>query len=249
MQHAPADDCIASERCSHQRGHAAEAWCLPRSLAAWREAGPHSARRRSVVDAGPAAIKDRLRNGGAGRMTQSNGVKSLDLANAQLPAVQAAEAKLLLQTHERNPILFVGGEGVHIIDEQGNRYLDLLSGIGVNALGYGHPAIERAIAEQSHKLLHISNLFFHTGQAELAARLTEKTGMDRAFFCNSGTEAWEAALKLARSYAGVKRGEGRNVGTKFLALEHSFHGRTMGSVSTTHKLRYREAFAPLVPAV
>ena len=79
-------------------------------------------------------------------MTQSNGVKSLDLANAQLPAVQAAEAKLLLQTYERNPILFVGGEGVHLIDEQGNRYLDLLSGIGVNALGYGHPAIVDAIA-------------------------------------------------------------------------------------------------------
>ncbi len=102
-------------------------------------------------------------------MTQSNGVKSLDLATAQLPAVQAAEAKLLLQTYERNPILFVAGEGVHLIDEQGNRYLDLLSGIGVNALGYGHPAIVNAIAEQSKKLLHISNLFFHTGQAELAA--------------------------------------------------------------------------------
>jgi acetylornithine aminotransferase/acetylornithine/N-succinyldiaminopimelate aminotransferase len=170
-------------------------------------------------------------------------------ATPSLATVQAAEARLLLPTYERNPILFVAGEGVYLIDDKGERYLDLLSGIGVNALGYGHPAIERAIAEQSHKLLHISNLFFHTGQAELAARLTEKTAMDRAFFCNSGTEAWEAALKLARSYASVKRGEGRNVGTKFLALEHSFHGRTMGSVSTTHKLRYREAFAPLVPAV
>ncbi len=182
-------------------------------------------------------------------MTQSNGVKSLDLANAQLPAVQAAEAKLLLQTYERNPILFVGGEGVHLIDEQGNRYLDLLSGIGVNALGYGHPAIVNAIAEQSKKLLHISNLFFHIGQAELAARLTEMTGMDRAFFSNSGTEAWEAALKLARLYAGTRRSKGAPIGTKFLALDHSFHGRTMGSVATTEKVKYREPFMPVMPGV
>ncbi|MGI8770263.1 MAG: aspartate aminotransferase family protein [Acidobacteriaceae bacterium] len=166
-----------------------------------------------------------------------------------LAAVQAAEARLLLPTYERTPILFVAGKGVHLIDDQGHRYLDLLSGIGVNALGYAHPAIEAAIAGQSPKLLHISNLFFHTGQAELAARLTEKTGMDRVFFCNSGTEAWETALKLARGYAGVARAEGRNLGTRFLAVEHSFHGRTMGSLSTTHKLRYREPFLPLLPEV
>ncbi|HEX4581673.1 MAG TPA: aminotransferase class III-fold pyridoxal phosphate-dependent enzyme, partial [Acidobacteriaceae bacterium] len=159
--------------------------------------------------------------------------KSVEFAVAELTAVQAAEAKLLLQTYERNPILFVGGEGVHLIDQEGNRYLDLLSGIGVNALGYRHPAIEEAIAQQSKKLLHTSNLFFHTGQAELAARLTEMTGMDRVFFSNSGTEAWEAALKLARLYAGTRRSKGAKIGTKFLALDHSFHGRTMGSVATT----------------
>jgi acetylornithine/N-succinyldiaminopimelate aminotransferase len=175
--------------------------------------------------------------------------KVLELSAAALPAVQAAEAKLLLNTYERNPILFVGGEGVHLIDEQGNRYLDLLSGIGVNALGYGHTAIENAIAEQSKKLLHISNLFFHTGQAELAARLTEITGMDRAFFSNSGTEAWEAALKLARLYAGKQREAGKKIGTKFLALDHSFHGRTMGSVATTAKEKYREPFMPVMPGV
>src|SRR5271154_5382449 len=167
----------------------------------------------------------------------------------KLDAIQAAEAKLLLTTYERNPILFVRGEGVHLIDENGNRYLDLLSGIGVNALGYGHPAIENAIAEQSKKLIHISNLFFHEGQAELALRLTEISGLDRVFLCNSGTEAWEAALKLARAHAGMKRSEGRQIGTKFLALEHSFHGRTMGSVATTHKEKYREPFAPVMPNV
>jgi acetylornithine aminotransferase/acetylornithine/N-succinyldiaminopimelate aminotransferase len=167
----------------------------------------------------------------------------------KLDQIRAAEDRLLLSTYERNPILFVGGEGVHIIDEQGERYLDLLSGIGVNALGYGHPAIEDAIARQSRAIIHTSNLFFHEGQAELAMRLTERTGMDRAFFANTGTEAWEGALKLARAHAGQLRSEGRNIGTKFLALEQSFHGRTFGSVSTTYKAKYREPFGPVVPGV
>jgi len=163
--------------------------------------------------------------------------------------IRAAEAHLLVHTYERNPICFVRGEGVHLFDESGTAYLDMLSGIGVSALGYGHPAIQAAIDAQSRKMLHISNLFFHEGQAELALRLTEMTGMDRVFFCNSGTEAWEAALKLARAHATLLRAEGRTIGTKILALEHSFHGRTMGAVSTTHKQKYREPFAPLVPGV
>ena len=167
----------------------------------------------------------------------------------KLEAIQAAEAKLLLPTYERNPILFVDGSGMYLIDDKGEKYLDLLSGIGVNALGYGHPAVVNTIAEQSRKLVHISNLYFHPGQAELALRLTEKMGMDRAFFCNSGTEAWEAAMKLARAWSAMKRSEGQTLGTKFLALENSFHGRTMGSVSTTHKEKYREPFQPLVPGV
>lgn len=167
----------------------------------------------------------------------------------KLDQIRAAEDRLLLSTYERNPILFVGGEGVHLIDEKGERYLDLLSGIGVNALGYGHPAIEDAIASQSRAIIHTSNLFFHEGQAELAMRLTERTGMDRAFFANTGTEAWEGALKLARAHAGQLRSEGKNIGTKFLALEQSFHGRTFGSVSTTYKAKYREPFGPVVPGV
>jgi acetylornithine/N-succinyldiaminopimelate aminotransferase len=167
----------------------------------------------------------------------------------QLDRIRAAEAKLLLPTYERNPVLFVSGKGVYLTDEAGNQYLDLLSGIGVNALGYGHPAIENAIAEQSRKLIHTSNLFFHEGQAELAARLTEMTGLDRAFFCNGGSEAWEAAMKLARAYAGMKRSQGVKIGTKFIALEHSFHGRSMGAVSTTHKEKYREPFEPLIPGI
>jgi acetylornithine aminotransferase/acetylornithine/N-succinyldiaminopimelate aminotransferase len=163
--------------------------------------------------------------------------------------VKAAEAKLLLPTYERNPILFTGGEGVYLKDEKGGRYLDLLSGIGVNALGYGHPAIERAIVEQSGKLIHVSNLFYHPGQAELALRLTEVSGLDRAFFCNSGTEAWEAAMKVARAHSGLLREEGKTIGTKFIAISNSFHGRTFGSVSTTYKAKYREPFGPTIPGV
>ena len=167
----------------------------------------------------------------------------------KLAEIQAAEARLLLSTYDRNPLLFVSGEGVHIVDENGTKYLDLLSGIGVNALGYGNAVIEEAIAQQSKKLIHISNLYFHEGQAELALRLTERTGMDRAFFCNSGTEAWECAMKLARAHAGDLRAEGKQIGTKFLALEQSFHGRTLGAVSTTYKEKYREPFGPVVPGV
>jgi acetylornithine aminotransferase/acetylornithine/N-succinyldiaminopimelate aminotransferase len=167
----------------------------------------------------------------------------------KLEQIQAAEARLLLSTYDRNPILFVRGEGVYLIDEQGERYLDLLSGIGVNALGYSHPAIIEAIAKQSRALIHVSNLFYHEGQAELAQRLTERTGLDRVFFANTGTEAWEGALKLARAHAGLLRSEGKNIGTKFLAMEQSFHGRTLGSVSTTHKAKYREPFGPVIPGV
>lgn len=166
-----------------------------------------------------------------------------------LASIQAAEKKLLLQTYERNPYLFVSGKGVYLRDENGDDYLDLLSGIGVSALGYAHPAIEEAIQHQSARLLHTSNLYYHEGTANLALRLTEISGLDRVFFCNSGTEAWEAALKLARAHALRLRTNGKHIGTRFLALEHSFHGRTMGSVATTHKEKYREPFAPVMPDV
>ena len=166
-----------------------------------------------------------------------------------LASIQAAESKLLLNTYQRHPYLFVSGRGVYLRDADGNDFLDLLSGIGVSALGYAHPAIEGAVERQSKRLIHTSNLFYHEGTAELALRLTEISGLDRVFFTNSGTEAWEAALKLARAHAGLLRAEGRPIGTKFLAMEHSFHGRTMGSVATTHKEKYREPFAPVMPDV
>ncbi len=164
-------------------------------------------------------------------------------------SLQAVESKLLLQTYQRNPYVFVGGHDVYLTDADGNDYLDLLSGIGVSALGYGHTAIQEAIQSQSARLLHTSNLFYHEQTANLALRLTEISGLDRVFFCNSGTEAWEAALKLTRAHAGRLRAQGATIGTKFLALEHGFHGRTMGSVATTHKEKYREPFMPVMPDV
>ncbi len=167
----------------------------------------------------------------------------------RLDELKAAEAKLLLPTYERNPLLVTGGEGVYLHMEGGVRYLDLLSGIGVNALGYGHPVIEQALREGAQFPLHTSNLFFHEGQAALALRLTGASGMDRVFFSNSGTEAWEAALKLARAYATMRREEGAALGTRFLAFSGAFHGRTMGSVATTHKEKYRTPFAPVMPDV
>jgi len=168
---------------------------------------------------------------------------------ATLADLQSAESQLLLQTYGRYPLQLVRGEGVHLFDENGNQYLDLLSGIGVCALGYNHPAITNAITAQAQQLIHTSNLFYHRGTTELALRLTEITGLDRAFFANSGTEAWEGALKLARAHAGLLRSEGKTIGTKIIALENSFHGRTMGSVATTHKALYREPFQPVMPGV
>ena len=167
-----------------------------------------------------------------------------------LHQVQAEENQLLLHTYARNPHLFVSGEGVYLRDENGDDFLDLLSGIGVCALGYNHPTVNAAIMAQSAKLLHTSNLFYHELTVPLARKLTAISGMDRVFFCNSGTEAWEAALKLARAHALMLREQqGKHIGSKFLALTHSFHGRTIGSVATTHKLAYREPFAPVMPCV
>jgi len=169
--------------------------------------------------------------------------------SAALTAVMKQEANLLLPTYDRFPVLFERGEGVYLYDSTGRKYLDFLGGIGVNALGYSHPAIQKTIREQSSKLIHISNLFFHRYQAELATLLTGISGLDRAFFCNSGTEAWEGALKLARAYARHISHNSHRPRTGLLVMENSFHGRTFGSLATTGQKKYREPFAPLVPGV
>jgi acetylornithine aminotransferase/acetylornithine/N-succinyldiaminopimelate aminotransferase len=138
---------------------------------------------------------------------------------------------------------------VYLWDSRGNRYLDFLSGIGVNALGHAHPAIQATLKRQAGRLIHVSNLFFHEYQAELAKRLTKISGMDRVFFCNSGTEAWEGALKLARIYARTRNTNGHRPKWRILALDNSFHGRTFGSLATTGQAKYRDPFVPLLPGV
>lgn len=166
-----------------------------------------------------------------------------------LNSVIRAEQKLLLPTYDRQKVLFTRGRGVYLWDSTGKRYLDFVSGIGVNALGYAHPAIQKVLKRQAGELIHTSNLFYHPYQAELAKRLTKISGLDRAFFCNSGTEAWEGALKLARSYARANNNNGHKAKWRLLALENSFHGRTFGSLATTGQEKYRHPFAPLVPGV
>jgi predicted acetylornithine/succinylornithine family transaminase len=162
-----------------------------------------------------------------------------------LDDVVARESRHVLQTYRRNAVTFVRGQGVRLWDADGREYLDLLSGIGVAALGHAHPALTRAITEQAQTLLHTSNLFYHPYQGQLAERLANLSGLQRAFFCNSGTEAVEACLKFARRYWHTK-GEPR---AEFIALEESFHGRTFGSLSVTSDEHYRAPFEPLLPTV
>src|SRR6202171_1973833 len=159
--------------------------------------------------------------------------------------VQTRESQHVLQTYRRQPITFVRGEGVRLFDAEGLEYLDLLSGIGVASLGHANPGLARAIADQATTLLHTSNLFFHPLQGQLAERLANLSGLPRAFFCNSGTEAVEACMKFARRYW-YTLGEPR---AEFIALEGSFHGRTFGALSVTSDEHYRAPFEPLLPGV
>ena len=166
-----------------------------------------------------------------------------------LVSVAQAEQELLLPTYDRQRVLFTHGRGVYLWDADGKKYLDFLSGLGVNALGHGHPAIQKVLKRQAGRLIHVSNLFFHEFQAELAKRLTKISGLDKVFFCNSGTEAWEGALKLARALARVENSNGHKAKWRILALDNSFHGRTFGSLATTGQAKYRHPFAPLLPGV
>ncbi len=159
--------------------------------------------------------------------------------------IRALEARHVLQTYRRQPVTFVRGEGVRLFDAEGRDYLDLLSGIGVASLGHAHPGLARAVGEQARTLLHTSNLFFHPLQGQLAERLAQLSGLPRAFFCNSGTEAVEACLKFARRFWHTL-GEAR---PEIVALEKSFHGRTIGALSVTSDEHYRTPFAPLLSGV
>ena len=143
----------------------------------------------------------------------------------------------IMGTYSQAPIVIEKGEGVYLTDNTGKKYIDMVSGIAVNSLGYHHPAIVKAIQEQAETLIHISNLYWNIPQIELAEKLCKASGLSKAFFCNSGAEANESAIKLARKY-----GNGRST---IISMIQSFHGRTLGALKATGQTKYQNGFAPL----
>jgi acetylornithine/N-succinyldiaminopimelate aminotransferase len=157
--------------------------------------------------------------------------------------IRALESQYLLQNYARYPLLLERGRGCYVYDQSGRRYLDLLTGIGVNALGYAHPRLTKVIREQAGLLLHTSNLYYHSYQGPLAERLAKASGLERTFFCNSGAESMEGAMKMIRAH-------GRKISPEkyeIVALHNSFHGRTLGALSITGQEKYRKDFEPLLP--
>ncbi|MFZ3168502.1 MAG: acetylornithine transaminase [Candidatus Methanoperedens sp.] len=148
--------------------------------------------------------------------------------------------KYIFQTYTRQPIAIKSAQGALVTDVDGKEYIDCVAGIAVNNVGHCHPEVVSAIKQQAEQLIHVSNLYYTENQAILAEELAGISGMDRVFYCNSGAEAVEGALKLARKASGKK---------EFIATEHAFHGRTRGALSVTHKEKYRKPFEPLGPAV
>ncbi len=157
--------------------------------------------------------------------------------------ITGLEREYLLQSYARYPLVLHRGKGCYVYDLDGTRYLDLISGIGVNSLGYAHPRITKVIRQQAGLLLHSSNLYYHEYQGKLAERLAKVSGLRRTFFCNSGAEAMEGALKMIRAH-------GNSIGPhkiEIVSLDNSFHGRTLGAISITGQPKYRKDFEPLLP--
>ncbi len=161
-------------------------------------------------------------------------------------AIIDAEARYLVPTYQRPAVVFAQGEGNYLYDTAGKRYLDFAGGIAVMALGHSDPVWAAAVADGARTLTHVSNLYHTRSHVELAQRLVEHSFADRVFFCNSGAEANEAALKFARKWARTHHGPQKH---ELLAFEGGFHGRTLGALSLTHKAKYRQPFEPLVPGV
>ena len=155
--------------------------------------------------------------------------------------------QLLINNYGRAPIVMSRGQGCQLWDSDGNRYLDMTAGIAVCVLGHGHPGLAQAIADQAARLHHTSNLYYIEAQIRLAEALSRRAFAGKYFFCNSGTEANEAAIKLARRYQAVVRGRANRV--ELIAFEGSFHGRTMGALSVTGQPKYRQGFGPLLADV
>ena len=170
---------------------------------------------------------------------------TLPATEPQVSSVVDLERDYLLQNYARYPIVLTRGKGPYVWDTEGKRYLDLISGIGVNALGHAHPRITRAIRDQAGRLVHSSNLYYHEFQGPLAKRLAEASGLQRVFFSNSGTESMEGALKMVRSHGSHISPEKYEI----VSLENSFHGRTTGALSITGQHKYRKDFEPLLPGV
>ena len=156
------------------------------------------------------------------------------------------ESQYILQTYGRPEFVLERGNGVYLFDTDGNRYLDFVSGLAVNALGYGDYEVLKAIEEQSGKLMHVSNLYHTIPSVQLAQMLVENSFADRVFFCNSGTEAWEATLKFCRKWGNTTHDKPKN---RLIAFNNSFHGRTYGSISTTGQPKYHQGFEPLLPGI
>jgi acetylornithine aminotransferase/acetylornithine/N-succinyldiaminopimelate aminotransferase len=169
-----------------------------------------------------------------------------DAARLRPEEIQSLEEQFLFPTYKRSDLFCSHGSGAYLYDMAGRRYTDFLAGISVNSLGYNHPRLVRALIEQGQRLIHCSNLFYHPYQGLLAKRLAGVSGMARVFFTNSGTEAIEAALKIARAYG---RSRGREDKSLILTLRNSFHGRTFGALSITTQEKYQAPFRPLVPDV
>jgi predicted acetylornithine/succinylornithine family transaminase len=160
--------------------------------------------------------------------------------------IKALEKKVIINTYNRRPdttVLIKRGEGIYVWDESGNRYLDFVGGLAVNSLGHCHPAVVEAVCRQAEKLLHASNLYYTEPQVRLAEMLVRHSVADKVFFCNSGAEANEAAIKLARKYGKQKRAADAH---EIITAERSFHGRTMAAVTATGQPKYHHGFEPLV---
>jgi predicted acetylornithine/succinylornithine family transaminase len=154
------------------------------------------------------------------------------------------EARAVMQTYKRLPVVIESGRGCRVFDTNGKSYLDLFAGVAVNTLGHAHPRLVSAIAGQAAKLIHVSNLLYNEPMVELAERLAALSGMDRVFFCNSGTEANEAAIKIARKWGKKTRGKEC---FRILTFDRAFHGRTLGALTATGNPKYGDPFEPLLP--
>src|SRR5262252_5755374 len=165
---------------------------------------------------------------------------------ANLQELIERERQYLLQTYNRYPVAFERGKGVFLFDFEGKKYLDFVAGLGVNALGHAHSRIVKTIREQAAKVIHLSNLYYNEYQGQLAERLCQLSGLDRAFFSNSGTEAIEGSIKLARLAGHRAGGEAKS---RLVGLEGSYHGRTFGALSLTGQEKHRKGFEPLLEDV